>query len=195
MLLLLGVVLIMCSLALSEWLEFPQPVSPPLRDGKSRNDAPFLTYVLTRNIESKRTMTLKNPRNIFAPLKNPHVPKSVQASPPSPKHFPSPNLQSSRLLPSPQSTGPSPADLATREAEQEMKQYKFLGYLTKEGIQQGFLSKGQEIYIVKQGEIVENDLEVKSIGPTAVVLSKHVKQAGTTVETTLLLIENGLAAF
>ena len=68
-----------------------------------------------------------------------------------------------------------------------MQQYTFLGYLTKEGVQQGFLSKGEEIYIVKQGERVENDLEIKAIGPTEIVLSKRVKQAGTTVDTTLPL--------
>ena len=76
-----------------------------------------------------------------------------------------------------------------------MQQYKFLGYLTKEGVQQGFLSKGQEIYIVKQGETFKDDLNIKSIGPMAVVLSKRVKQAGTTVETTLPLTKDGQDAF
>lgn len=72
-----------------------------------------------------------------------------------------------------------------------MRQYTFLGYLTKEGIQQGFLSKGQEIYIVKQGERFKDELEIKSIAPTAIVLSKQIKQAGTIVETTLPLTKTG----
>ncbi len=128
-------------------------------------------------------MTLKNPRNIFAPLKNPHVPKKVQAppAPPPPKRPPPPP---------PQPTGPSPAELAARQAEQEMKQYTFFGYLTKEGVQQGFLSKGHEIYIVKQGEVFEDDLEIKSIDPMEIVLSKYIEEVGTTVEATLPLTKD-----
>ena len=193
-LLLLGVILIICSLVISEWLNPPQPTSPSLHAGQSRNKPPFSQSGLTLNIpESKRTVTLKNPRNIFAPLKNPHMPKTVKAPPP--QHVHPPSLQPSRPLPSTQPLGPSSAELAVRQAEQEMQQYKFLGYLTKEGVQQGFLSKGQEIYIVKQGEVFENDLEIKSIGSTEIVLSKHVKQAGSTVEITLPLTEDGQDAF
>ena len=158
------------------------------------NNPPFPQSEFAFNpSESKRTMTLKNPRNIFAPLKNPHVPKTVKAPPP--QHVPPPSLQPSRPLPSTQPVGPFSAELAVRQAEQEMQQYKFLGYLTKEGVQQGFLSKGQEIYIVKQGEVFENDLEIKSIGSTEIVLSKHVKQAGAIVETTLPLTKDGQDAF
>lgn len=145
---------------------------------------------LTLNLpESKRTMTLQNPRNIFAPLKDPHVPKTVKAPPPPP------GLQPARPVPPPQPVGPSPAELAAKHAKEEMQQYTFLGYLTKEGVQQGFLSKGKEIYIVKQGEKFKDDLAIKSIGPTEIVLSKRVKQAGTTVETTLPLTKDGQDAY
>ena len=189
-LLLGGVVLILCSLALSEWLNPPQPTSPSLHAGQSKNKPLFSQFGLTLKLsESKRTMPLKNPRNIFAPLKNPDVPKKVQVSPEHPSPPPSP-VQPVRPPASPLLTGPSPAELAAREAKEEMQQYKFLGYLTKEGVQQGFLSKGQEIYIVKQGEVVADDLEIKSLSPMAVVLSKRVKQAGTTVETTLPLTKD-----
>ena len=186
-LLLLGVILIVCSLALSEWLEPPQLSSPPLHVGKSMNNPPFSSSAFALNLpESKRTMILKNPRNIFAPLKDAHEPEKIHV-PPTPKRPPPSPVQPAPSPAPPQPTGPTPAELAARETEQEMQQYKFLGYLTKGGVQQGFLSKGQAIYIVKQGERVEGDLEIKSISPTAVVLSKHVKQAGTTVETTLPL--------
>ena len=158
------------------------------------NNPPFPQSEFAFNpSESKRTMTLKNPRNIFTPLKNPDVPQKVQVLPERPSPPPSP-VQPVRPLGSP-SPGPSPAELAARQAKEEMQQYKFLGYLTKEGVQQGFLSKGQEIYIVKQGETFKDDLKIKSIGPMAVVLSKRVKQAGTTVETTLPLTEDGQDAF
>ena len=187
MLLLLGVFLIVCSLALSEWLKSPQPASPPLRAGKSTNDAPFLQSALTRNIESKRTMALKNPRNIFGPLQDPHAPKPVKALSPAPKHVPLPNLQPAPPPTPHQPIGLSPVELAARQAKEEMRQYRFLGYLTRKGVQQGFLGNGQEIYIVKQGERFKDDLEIKSIGPREIVLSKHVEQTGTRVEATLPL--------
>ena len=187
-LLLVGFVLILCSLAILEWLEptEPQRADPQLHDGKAMNKSPFPQSGFALNIsESKRTMTLKNPRNIFAPLKRPEVPKKAQAPPNRPSLPPSP------VQPTPsQPTGPSPAELAARQAKEEMQQYKFLGYLTKKGVRQGFLSKGQEIYIVKHGERFKDDLQVKSIGPMAVVLSKHIEQAGTTVETTLPLTQD-----
>ena len=195
-LLLGGVVLILCSLTLSEWL---QPTDTPSSDSplqveESMNHPPFPQSALTLNLaDSKHSVTLKNPRNIFAPLKDPDAPREVQVPPERPSP-PSPV----QPVPSPvsaQPTGPSPTELAARHAKEEMQQYKFLGYLTKAGIQQGFLGKGQAIYIVKQGERFKDDLEVKSIGPAAVVLSKHVKQAGITVDVTLPLTENGQAAF
>lgn len=183
MLLILGVVLIVCSMALSEWLESPQPASPPLHAEKSANDAPFLQSAFTRNIEAKRTMTLKNPRNIFAPLQDPHALKTVKPPSPAPKHVPLPSLQP----PPHQPVGPSPSELASRQAKEEMRQYRFLGYLTKAGVRQGFLSKSETIYIVKQGEILEKSITIQSIDATEVVLSKYVKQIGKTVEATLPL--------
>lgn len=183
MLLLLGVILIVCTLALWEWPESPQPSSSPLRVGQSTHDALFLPSALTRNLESRRTMILKNPRNIFAPLKNPHKPKTVKATSPAVKDVPLPGLRQAPHRP----TGPSPAELAARQAREEMRQYKFLGYLTKEGIQQGFLSKDERIFIVQAGETLEKGITIRSIDPTEVVLSRHVKQTDTTIEATLPL--------
>lgn len=186
-LLLLGVFLIVCSLALSEWLESPQSPSPPLRVGESLNGAPLLQSALTRNLKAKRTLTLKNPRNIFAPLQAPRAPKPVKALSPVPEHVPLPSPPSASRPTPHQPVGSSPTELAAGQAKEEMRQYRFLGYMTKAGIQQGFLGKGQEIYIVKQGERFKDDLEIKSIGPMEIVLSKHVKQTGARVEAILPL--------
>ena len=198
-LLLVGLVLIVCSLMILEWLEPPdQPSSDSqLHVGKAMNNSPFPQAGFALNIsETKRTMTLKDPRNIFAPLKDPHVPKKVQAPPPPPPrpiqspppprpiHPPPPPRPTP---PPPRPTGPSAAELAVRQARQEMQQYKFFGYLTKEGIQQGFLSRGKTIYIVKKGEPLEKGIAVKSLDASEVILSKYVKQADTTVEAALPL--------
>ena len=189
-LLLVGVILIACSLALSEWLNPSPPPSPSLHAEQARDEPSFSQSGLTLNVpESKRTMTLKNPRNIFAPLKDPDIPKKVQVSSERPSP-PPPSAQPASSPTSPQSTGPSPAELAAKQAKEEMRQYKFFGYLTKEGIQQGFLSNGKMIYIVKRGETLEKGIAIKSLDAAEVVLSKYVKQAGTTVEATLPLTKD-----
>ncbi len=183
-LLLLGVILIVCTMALWEWpTESPQPSSSPLRVGQSAYDARFLPSALTRNLESRRTMILKNPRNIFAPLKNPHRPKTVKATSPAAKDVSLPGLRPAPHRPA----GPSPAELADRQAKKEMRQYKFLGYLTKEGIRQGFLSKDERIFIVQAGETLEKGITIRSINSTEVVLFRHIKQTDTTIEATLPL--------
>lgn len=202
-LILVGLVLIICAPVLIEWLEsddHQKPNSQALA-GKSINNSmsPQAKFALNR-AQSKRSVTLTNPRNIFAPLKEPTKPKVAKPPAPVIEKAPPIRLPTPKRLPPPpsppppppplQPTGPTPAELAAQEAKQQMKQYTFLGYLRKEGERQAFLSKGQALYVVKGGERFEGDLEMKSIAPTEVVLSKYVKQAGTTVEATLVLSKN-----
>jgi len=139
-----------------------------------------------------RPIELNTPRNIFAPLRDPNQPKpKVAKLPPkpkatAPKRTP-PKTKPARITP----PKPSPNNLAIQQAQQQLKQFQFLGYLTKQGEQQVFLSNGQAIYIMKQGETLEGDIQVKSIEPTTVVLSKHLKSIGETVEATLPLTKDG----
>lgn len=193
--------MILSTLALFEWLEpeETQTAEPQRRSDASMNPAPSLQAEFVLNVpQSKRSMKLNNRRNIFAPLKapdNPHgaqpptpaepappimIPPQAPLPPPQPYHPPAPV----------QPTGPTPAELAARQARAEMKQYTFLGYLTKEGVRQAFLSKDQDLYVVKEGERFEQDIEIQSIGPTEVVLSKSIKHTKTTVEATLSLTPN-----
>jgi hypothetical protein len=156
----------------------------------SRGSAP-LAFGLDKPLQ----ITLKTPRNIFAPLADPNQPKpTVAKKPATPKVLtkkPVPPKPQPVATPPPPPPGPSPITLATQQAQQQLQQYQFLGYLTKKGAQQVFLSNGQAIYIVKQGETLEGDIQVKSIEPTAVVLSKHLKSIGETVEATIPLTKDG----
>lgn len=200
-LLLAGIVIILSTLALFEWLE---PEETQTADPQRRSDAPMnpatsLQAEFVLNVpQSTRSVKLKNRRNIFAPLEAPNHPHGAQ--PPTPAE-PAPPIMilPPEPLPPPQPfhppaplqpTGPTPAELAARQARAEMKQYTFLGYLTKEGVRQAFLSKDEDLYVVKEGERFEQDIEIQSIGPTEVVLSKYIKHAKTTVEATLSLTPN-----
>lgn len=134
----------------------------------------------------RQTVSFSNPRNIFAPLtfNKPAPPpptpkaKTVIANPPQPVQKKPP--------PPP---GPSPAELAAQRARQQLNQYRFLGYLKKGGESHAFLTNGKDIYIVKQGEIMEGRIHVSKIEPTTIVLSTQVKETGDQVEATIPLIK------
>jgi hypothetical protein len=132
---------------------------------------------------SRQTARFSTPRNIFAPLGMQHMLAQQEtkiASTPRPsKVTPSP--------PPPPPPGPSAAELAGQRARQQLNQFRFLGYLTKGGESQAFLTNGQAIYIVKQGEMMEGRVQVNKIEPDTVVLSTQVLETGNHVQATIPL--------
>jgi hypothetical protein len=74
---------------------------------------------------------------------------------------------------------PTPEELAAQAAQQEMAQFRYLGYLSRDGRNEAFLSKGKELHIVQAGETVAQRILVKAITPTNVVLQEprsHVEK-------------------
>ncbi|MGB0910178.1 MAG: hypothetical protein ACPGYT_07425 [Nitrospirales bacterium] len=131
-------------------------------------------------LHPRQRISLSTPRNIFNPLnlypaKQPLRSKPVALAKPiiQPKI-----IQPTRLVPS----GPSPVELATQRAQEQLRQFRFLGYLKKGGESQAFLTKGQSIYIVKQGATVEGKILVQRIDPTLIVLSTQVLESGDHVK-------------
>ena len=76
---------------------------------------------------------------------------------------------------------------AIQQARKTMGQYRFLGYLTRNGAPQAFLRKGNDIYIVKTGETVEGKIQVTTIDATTVKLTEQT----TSTETALPLVKEG----
>ena len=130
--------------------------------------------------------TLSTPRNIFDPLTlyPPPAPSSKPRLPQETIRQPEP-VQPKRLVP----TGPSSLELARQRAEQQLQQFRFLGYLKKGGESQAFLTKGQSIYIVKQGATVEGTILVQRIDPTLIVLSTQILESGDHVKAEIPLSE------
>ena len=158
----------------------------PLVAQGNKPSHPDNTLTLTDTFDNpRRNVRFSTPRNIFNPLgfTNSMAPSSAkQSSSNSKKTTPSPPKPVvTQKAPAPP-PGPSPGELAAQRARQQLSQYRFLGYLTKGGQSQAFLSNGQAIYIVKQGEQVEGRIRVRKIDPTIVVLSVTVQETGTDVE-------------
>lgn len=140
--------------------------------------------------QARHTISLLHPRNIFHALGSKGSQKKtarpIHVSPRQktvsvPSHTPS----LSRIPPPP--PGPSPIQLATQHARQQLQRYRFLGYLKKGGESQAFLTNGQAIYIVKQGESIDGRITVARIAPTTVTLSLQVSPTGDLIETTIPL--------
>lgn len=132
---------------------------------------------------SRNSVTFTQPRNIFAPMRK----RKVVVKKKKPKETSS-STQTMAALPQTQPPkGPSPEDLAAQRARQQLNQFRFLGYLKKGGESQAFLTKGQAIYIVKQGEMLDGQVQVNKIEPETIVLSTQVWETGSQVQATIPL--------
>ena len=131
---------------------------------------------------SRQIVTFSQPRNIFAPLGLRKV-VAKQKTPITPTPSRPTSAPSSPASP----PGPSPSDLAAQRARQQLNKFRFLGYLTKGGESQAFLTNGQAIYIVKQGEMLEGQVQVNKIEPETIVLSTQVLETGNQVQATIPL--------
>ena len=80
---------------------------------------------------------------------------------------------------------PSPEELAAQAVRQELDQFRYLGYLSRDGRVQAFLSKGKELYIVRSDEMIEQRVLVKTVTPTGVTL----QDPRSRVERTVPLVE------
>ena len=77
--------------------------------------------------------------------------------------------------------GPTPEELAAEAARQELTQFRYLGYLSRNGRDEAFLSKGQELHIVRTGQLIEQRILVKAITPTGVILQESRSQVEQTI--------------
>jgi hypothetical protein len=119
------------------------------------------------------------PKNIFAPLTAENV-ATTRAKRPAPVAPPAP-VVAVPVIPPP----PSPEELAAQAARQELAQFRYLGYLSRDGREEAFLSKGRELYIVRSNETIEQRVLVKTVTETGVTLQETRSQ----VERTVPLVE------
>jgi len=132
---------------------------------------------------------LIRPKNIFAPLQIQKAPPAKKTSVPLVKAppVPAPPPVVVPTVPPP----PTPEELATQArimAEQaalmELGQFRYLGYLSRQGREDAFLTKGKDMHIVKIGDAIEQRIVVRLITPTAVTLRESQSGVEKTVPLT-----------
>lgn len=60
--------------------------------------------------------------------------------------------------------------LRRKQLQEQMGQYRYLGYVNQNGVQKAFLGKGREIYIIRLGDTLEGRFQVVVIEATTVKL-------------------------
>ncbi len=114
-------------------------------------------------------VALKNPKNIFAPLRSHLPPPPPPPKPPEPPPPPPP---------------PTPEELAIERARRELGQFRYLGYMNKgPGMDQAFLARGEELFIVNQGDTVSGSILLKEVTSGYVTL----QEIHTLIEMTLTI--------
>ena len=89
--------------------------------------------------------------------------------------------------------GPTPEEWAEQAARQrealklnqlreQMGQYRYLGFLSQQGVQKAFVGKGKSIYIIREGDKLDGKFLVASIDPATVKLREPTTSLETSIE-------------
>ncbi len=154
------------------------PALPPLKDLLLDKQFP----------NARQTVKLGQPRNIFASLEEQAaILASRNSSKTKSNSMATSETSQAVKAPPPPPPGPSPAELASQRARQELNRFRFLGFLKKGGESQAFITNGQAIYIVRQGEMLDGRFQVNKIEPESVILSTKVWETGTSIQASIPL--------
>lgn len=132
-------------------------------------------------------------RNIFLPSSRPMDPQGkvvarqkrpqpviAETVPPTPSVPPGPPVPPP---PTPEELAQQQEALRRQQLQEQMTQYRYLGYVNRNGVHQAFLGKGRDIYIIREGDTLDGKFQVALIEATLVKLF----EAESKLETTLNL--------
>ena len=183
---LIGLVLAWGSVTAYQMSEFPESGSSTLATARPQAQSSLPSVkdlALEESFPNARKMaTFTQPRNIFSPRvsrKKVVVKKQVGKISPS-----GPSVAQPKPGPPP---SPTAAELASQRAREQLNRFRFLGYLTKGGESQAFLTNGEAIYIVKQGEMLDGQVQVNKIEPETIILSTQIHETGSHIQATIPL--------
>lgn len=172
-------------------IDVPPPVEVPLtyQSGQTIARSSLTKAAETWEVASLKAQARELPvtpkRNIFtaaglAAQSDSHGPRIAQQKKLSPSNT-VPATPPAPPPPTPEELAQQQEALAAQAAQQQeqfrrqqlqeqMGQYRYLGYVNQNGVQKAFLGKGREIYILKVGETLEGKFQVALIEATTVKL-------------------------
>lgn len=175
----------------------PEEVPLKYRSGtvmaRSTAAAPNEEWAVHSLRAQERQLPDRPQRNIFFPSSRPRDPqdkviaRQKRSQPVVAETVPpTPSVPPGLPVPPP----PTPEELAQQQEalrrqqlQEQMTQYRYLGYVNRNGVQQAFLGKGREIYIIREGDTLDGKFQVTLIEATSVKLL----DADSKLETTLKL--------
>ena len=214
-----GLLLVWAGLLGHRFLLAPDLVHVPLKYAAGQITARSATgdgpRTLTIARRTAQTVTLQEPKNIFAALETTpenKIPamivnrrRRVSSVTPAPVVVEEPMTPEGPPPPSPEELAEREArrqqelaaeavrrqeGLVLEEARQRLGQYRFLGYVMQQGEQRAFLAKGKDLYIVKAGETVDGKVHVTRMDSASVKLT----DATTKLEQTVALSKESAGA-
>jgi hypothetical protein len=105
----------------------------------------------------------KNPPQLASP-----VPVVAELAPPPPSEQ---EIAAHRVI--------QQAEVARQEAMRELGAFRFLGFLKQNGVAQAFLARGNELYVVTNGEAMDGRYVITVLDTSSV----RIRSASTGVET------------
>ena len=175
------------SLLIFRFITYPEPQRVPLKFVSGQKASPQAAViaapvptVIRWPAVHKPKLPSQTPRNLFAALpgrqKRGQAPHLKHASPPPPVSgqavytpAPAPPPPSAEEIAAEQAR--RQREMAIQQTRQQMTQYRFVGYLTTNGEAQAFVGRGQEIFIVRRGEVLEGQVVVGAIDETSITLA------------------------
>lgn len=188
-----GLVLVWITLFSVMVISAPPPEEVPLkyRSGtvmaRSTAAAPNEEWTVHSLHAQERQLPDTPKRNIFLPSSRPMDPQvKVVARQKRPQPLVAVTAPPTPPVPPP----PTAEELAQQQEalrrqqlQEQMAQYRYLGYVDRNGVHQAFLGKGREIYIIREGDTLDGKFQVTLIEATSVKLL----DADSKLETTLKL--------
>ncbi len=175
-----GLVLVWITLFSVMVISAPPPEEVPLkyRTGKvmarATAAAPDQEWTVHSLHAQERQLPDRPKRNIFLPPPRPVEPQVTRVAR---QKKPQPLIAETAPPTPPVPPPPTPEELAQQQEalrrqqlQEQMAQYRYLGYVNRNGVQQAFLGKGREIYIIREGDTLEGKFQVALIEATSVKL-------------------------
>lgn len=210
-----GLALVWLALVYVFVIDVPPPQEVPLKFKSGQSAASTMQKGLVESWDVKslhakaRELPVTPKKNIFAPPALPLSPEAQvrlvalkkknaaaavpppEATPPPPPPSPSPEELVRQQEALAAQAVRQQEELRRKQVQEQMAQYRYLGYLNQSGVQKAFLGKGREIYIIRQGDTLDGKFLVALIEATAV----KIREADSNLEIILKLKkEEGLVS-